>query len=154
MIAQRADNPYPVDSDNVTRGHMPAEALDRLFDATVPPIERLRQAAAEVDPALISTADATALLALIAAAAETGSEFAEFVDRDRLDVERCNAERAAAGGTLAETITRALDDLDRALAEAVSLGAPVPGLSQGDARAAAVAVDARRRFTDLIGSGD
>lgn len=53
--------------------------------------------------------------------------------------------------TLAEIITRSLDALDRAVADATRLGAPLPGLRTGDARAAAIAVDMRRRFTDTLG---
>lgn len=53
--------------------------------------------------------------------------------------------------TLAEIITRSLDALDKAVTDATRLGAPLPGLRTGDARAAAIAVDIRRRFTDTLG---
>lgn len=74
-----SENPYPVDSDGVTRGQMPDEALNRLFDATIPPITRFRQAVAEVDPAHLTRADIHALACLMQAALDSGSEWAKAV---------------------------------------------------------------------------
>lgn len=74
-----SENPYPVDSDGVMRGQMPDEALNRLFDATIPPITRFRQAVAEVDPAHLTRADIHALACLMQAALDSGSEWAKAV---------------------------------------------------------------------------
>lgn len=83
MMSQRPDNPYPVDPTGpLTIGSIPEENLGPLFDAAIPPIERLRQAITEVDPADLVAADVCGLLDLIRAAMDSDSEYADRLRAD------------------------------------------------------------------------
>ena len=80
MIAQRRDNPFPVDPTGpLTKGRVPDADLDRLIQATVPAgdsLGRLRSAIADVDPGQLEAADISALIDLIGDALDSGSEWA------------------------------------------------------------------------------
>jgi hypothetical protein len=80
-----SENPYPVDPvDSLTIGSIPDDELGPLFDATVPPITRFRQAVAEVDPAHLTRADVHALTRLMQAALDSGSDWAQAVAAEEM----------------------------------------------------------------------
>lgn len=79
------NNQHPVDPvDSLTIGSIPEDELGPLFDATIPPITRFRQAAAEVDPAHLTRADIHALACLMQAALDSGSEWAKAVAAEEM----------------------------------------------------------------------
>lgn len=74
------DDLLPLDPTGpLTVGTIPDADLNRLFDATVPPIERLRSAVLATDPAMLKAPDFKALIGLISAALESDSEWANHV---------------------------------------------------------------------------
>jgi hypothetical protein len=164
IMSEATDNPYPVDPTGPPSiRSIPEEDLGPLFDATddrrfdidmVPSLERLRQAVAEVQPRDLTGSDVRGIVELIKSALDSDSQWADRVRADEAVRMRPVDLDATSPKALAEVITRSLDDLDKAIADATRLGVPLPGLSPGDARAAEVAVNTRRRFDGFIESGD
>ncbi len=80
IMTQRSHNPFPVDPTGpLTMGTIPDADLDRLIAATIAPIERLRSAVDDVDPAQLTARDVLALFDLIQAAYESESAFGKAI---------------------------------------------------------------------------